>query len=225
MEKVFDTPLEYAPGEKSIYSDFGFILLGEILQRLGGYPLDVMAHTRIFEPLGMHSSVYNPHPDLLPRIAPTEYDKAFRKKLVHGEVHDENAWVMGGVSGHAGLFSSAGDLAIFAQMMLNGGIYAHKRLLKRSTVEMITTRQNEPPGTTRALGWDTPSPEGHSSAGHLLSPHAFGHTGFTGTSIWIDPDKELFIILLTNRVHPTRDTNVMIQVRPQVADAVVEALK
>jgi beta-N-acetylhexosaminidase len=224
MQKIYDTPLANPPGTKSVYSDFGIILLGEILQRITGYPLNVMARTTIFEPLAMHSSMYNPPADLLPRIPPTEDDKEFRKKVVHGEVHDENAWVMGGVSGHAGLFSSAGDLATFAQMMLNGGIYAHKRLLKRSTVELITTRQNEPPGTTRALGWDTPSPDGHSSAGHLLSPHAFGHTGFTGTSIWIDPDKELFIILLTNRVHPTRDTNVMIQVRPQVADAVVEAL-
>jgi CubicO group peptidase (beta-lactamase class C family) len=172
----------------------------------------------------MRSSLYNPPADLLPRIAPTEYDKEFRKKLVHGEVHDENAWVMGGVSGHAGLFSSAGDLAIFAQMLLNGGIYGQKRFLKRSTVEMITTRQDVPSGSTRALGWDTPAPGGRSSAGHLLSEHAFGHTGFTGTSIWIDPDKELFIILLANRVHPTREKNAMIAVRPQIADAVVEAL-
>jgi len=224
MSKIYATPLAYAPGMKSIYSDFGIILLGEIIQRISGYLLDNVAMTNVFSPLNMHSTMYNPPAALLPRIPPTEDDKEFRKRVIRGEVHDENAWVMGGVSGHAGVFSSAPDLALFAQMMLNGGIYAHKRLMKRSTVEMITHRQNEPPGSTRALGWDTPSPDGHSSAGHFMSVSAFGHTGFTGTSIWVDPEKELFIILLTNRVHPTREKNVMIQVRPQVADSVVEAL-
>jgi CubicO group peptidase (beta-lactamase class C family) len=224
MSKIYATPLAYPPGTKSIYSDFGIILLGEIIQRIAGYPLDNIAMTNIFSQIGMNSSMYNPPAALLSRIPPTEDDKEFRKRIIHGEVHDENAWVMGGVSGHAGLFSSAPDLAVFAQMMLNGGIYAHKRLMKRSTVEMITRRQNEPPGSTRALGWDTPSPDGHSSAGHFLSANAFGHTGFTGTSIWIDPDKDLFIILLTNRVHPTREKNAMIALRPQVADSVVEAL-
>lgn len=224
MAKIYATPLAYAPGAKSIYSDFGIILLGEIIQRIAGYPLDNVARTNVFSVLGMHDTMYNPPASLLSRIPPTEDDQEFRKRVVRGEVHDENAWVMGGVSGHAGVFSSAPDLAIFAQMMLNGGIYAQKRLLKRSTIEMITQRQNDAPSSTRALGWDTPSPDGHSSAGHFLSTHAFGHTGFTGTSIWIDPDKELFIILLTNRVHPTREKNAMIALRPQVADSVVEAL-
>ncbi len=224
MAKIYATPLAYPPSTKSVYSDFGIILLGEIIQRLSGYPLDNVARVNIFQPIGMFDSTYNPPQRVWDRIPPTEDDREFRHRVIHGEVHDENAWVMGGVSGHAGLFSSARDLAVFSQVLLNGGIYGHKRLLLRSTLEMITHRQNEPPGTSRALGWDTVSADGKSSGGHFLSAAAFGHTGFTGTSIWIDPEKELFIILLTNRVNPTRDKNVMIQVRPQVADAVVEAL-
>ncbi len=227
LAKTFTIPLDYYPGAKMIYSDLGAMTLAEMTERVSGQPLDALLRQNVFDALGMRNTMYNPGKDLLPRIPPTEDDKVYRHKIVRGEVHDERAWAMGGVAGHAGLFSSAEDLAIFAQMMLNGGIYGHKRIFKRSTVELFTHKYDEPPNTPRALGWVTPSPSDAvgSSAGRLLSPSAFGHTGFTGTSIWIDPEKELFIILLTNRTYPTREKNVMVRVRPAVADAVVEALE
>ncbi len=221
VKRTFATPLEYETGTKSVYSDLGVILLGEVLRRVSGHSLGELFQQQVFSPLGMNATMFNPPKSLLPRMAPTEFDKKLRKRLVHGQVHDENAYVMGGESAHAGLFSTAGDLAAFCQMMLNGGIYAHYRLVRRSTMEEFTRRQG-PDDSTRALGWDTASPE--SSSGHLLSSRAYGHTGFTGTSIWIDPAKELFIVLLTNRVHPTRENEAIRQLRPRVADAVVEAL-
>jgi CubicO group peptidase (beta-lactamase class C family) len=154
-------------------------------------------------------------------IAPTEKDP-WRRRLLRGEVHDENAFAMGGVSAHAGLFGNTRDLAVFCQMLLNGGVYDHRRIVRHSTLERFTARQNFPPGSSRALGWDTPS--NGSSAGSLLSQESFGHTGFTGTSIWIDPSREIFIILLTNRVHPTRENNAIRDVRRMVADGVVRAV-
>ena len=141
--------------------------------------------------------------------------------MVRGEVHDENAYALGGIAPHAGLFGTAPDLARFAQMLLNGGVYDHHRIVSRETVELFTRRAGVPE-SSRALGWDTVS-EG-SSGGTLLSPRAFGHTGFTGTSMWMDPERQLFVILLSNRVHPTRENNLIRQVRPAVADAVVRAL-
>src|SRR5207249_956335 len=142
MQMMYQTPLVNPPGTKMVYSDAGIILLGEIIERLTGFPLDSVAAANIFQPIGMRDTEYNPAKTLLPRIAPTEFDKDFRHRQIHGEVHDENAWVLGGVAGHAGLFATAESLAKFSQMMLNGGIYAHHRILKRSTVEMLTTRQN-----------------------------------------------------------------------------------
>ncbi|HSN89001.1 MAG TPA: serine hydrolase, partial [Thermoanaerobaculia bacterium] len=143
-------------------------------------------------------------------------------RLIQGEVHDENAFALGGVAPHAGLFGTAGDLARFAQMLLVGGIFEGRRLVSRETVELFTRRAGIP-GSDRALGWDTKSAEG-SSAGTLFSSRSFGHTGFTGTSIWIDPERQLFVILLTNRVYPTRENNLIREARPAVADAVVRAL-
>lgn len=142
---------------------------------------------------------------------------------MRGEVHDENCYAYGGVCGHAGLFSTAPNLAVFAQMMLNGGTYGGTRFLKRSTVEYFTTRQNEPPGTTRALGWDMPGR--NSFSGQYFSPRSFIHTGFTGTSIAVDPDKDLFVILLTNRVYPTRENQKIARARQAIHNAVVEALR
>jgi beta-glucosidase-like glycosyl hydrolase/CubicO group peptidase (beta-lactamase class C family) len=221
LMRALAEPLENAPGAKSEYSDVGFILLGEILERLTGLPLDRAAHERIFAPLGMDSSMFNPPAALRARIAPTENDLELRKRLVHGEVHDENCWVMGGVSGHAGLFSTAGDLAIFCQMMLNGGVYAHRRVLKRVTVAQFTTVDPLSHGA-HTLGWAVPTPP--STSGKYFSPRSYGHLGYTGTSIWADPDKALFVVLLTNRVHPTRKNEQIKQVRPALHDAVVEAL-
>ncbi len=221
LAKVFAEPLVYDPGTKSEYSDLGFILLGEIVERVTGKTLDTLAHERIFAPLGMRNSMFNPAKSLGAGIAPTENDTAFRKRLVRGEVHDENASAMGGVAGHAGLFSTAADLATFCQMLLNGGIYAHQRILRRAVIEQFTAREPLAAGT-RALSWSAPT-EG-SSSGRYFSAHSYGHTGFTGVSIWVDPEKELFVILLTNRIHPTRENEKIQQVRPALHDAVVEVL-
>jgi beta-N-acetylhexosaminidase len=221
LDKIFAEPLEYEPGTKEIYSDLGIILMAEIIERLTGRTLDELATNLIFEPLGMKSSMYRPAKKLWPQIAPTEFDKNLRMRLVQGEVHDENAFAIGGVSGHAGVFSTAPDLAAFCQMLLNGGVYAHQRILKRATIAQFTAPQ-QLSGGLRTLGWAVPTEGG--SSGHYFGAHSFGHTGFTGTSIWIDPDKQLFVVLLTNRVNPTRENMKIAQVRPALHDAVMQAL-
>lgn len=208
-------PLRYPPGERSIYSDWDMILLQLVIERITGQPLDVFARERITGPLGMSDSFFNPDSALHARVAPTEL-LASTGRLIHGVVHDENARAIGGVSGHAGFFSSARDLAIFAQMLLNGGHYGTVRILRPTTVARWTARQDA--DTSRALGWDTPS--GRSSAGRFFSPRSFGHTGFTGTSMWIDPVKDLYVVLLTNRVNPSRESTRVFQLRRDVADAV-----
>lgn len=222
LARVLAEPLVRAPGTRIEYSDLGFILLGEIIQRLSAQPLDAFARREIFQPLGMTQSFFTPARSLRPAIAPTESDKTFRKRLVRGEVHDENAWAMGGVAGHAGLFSTAGDISIFARMILNGGVYAHRRILRRQTIRRFTARERAGE-STRTLGWDVPTPPG-SSAGNLFSPSSFGHTGFTGTSLWLDPERDFFVVLLTNRVHPTRANERIRQLRPHLHDAILQAL-
>jgi beta-glucosidase-like glycosyl hydrolase/CubicO group peptidase (beta-lactamase class C family) len=221
LDKIFAEPLESAPGTKMVYSDLGIILMAEIVERLTGRPLDDLAKEYIFRPVGMDNTTYNPPKKLWPKIAPTEIDNNLRHRLVQGEVHDENAYAMGGVSGHAGIFSTAPDLAAFCQMLLNGGAYAHHRIVKRATIAEFTAPQPLALNT-RTLGWVVPT-EG-SSSGHYFSPHSFGHTGFTGTSIWIDPDRQLFVVFLTNRVHPTRENQKLAEVRPAVHDAVMKSL-
>jgi beta-N-acetylhexosaminidase len=221
LTKIFAEPLEYEPGTKEIYSDLGIILMAEIIERLTGRTLDDLAKTYIFTPLAMKDTMYRPPKKLWPDVAPTEIDNNLRHRLMHGEVHDENAFAIGGVSGHAGLFSTAPDLAAFCQMLLNGGVYAHHRVLRRATITQFTTPQQLSSGT-RTLGWAVPTEGG--SSGHYFSSHAFGHTGFTGTSIWIDPDRQLFVVLLTNRVHPTRENQKIAKLRPAFNDAVMQAL-
>jgi beta-glucosidase-like glycosyl hydrolase/CubicO group peptidase (beta-lactamase class C family) len=221
LAKIFAEPLEYEPGTKEIYSDLGIILMAEIIERLTGRTLDDLAKSYIFSPLGMKDSMYRPSKKLWPQIAPTEIDNNLRHRLVQGEVHDENAFAIGGVSGHAGVFSTSPDLSAFGQMLLNGGVYAHQRILRRATIAQFTTPQQLSNGT-RTLGWAVPTEGG--SSGHYFSAHSFGHTGFTGTSIWIDPDRQLFVVLLTNRVHPTRENTKIQQVRPALHDAVLQAL-
>ncbi len=218
---VLAEPLSYEPGAQSVYSDLDFILLGQIVEELTGKPLDRLASERIFAPLGMTSTMFNPPKSLRARIAPTEEDTTFRKRLLHGEVHDENAWAMGGVAGHAGMFSTAPNLAVFCQMLLNGGIYAHRRLLRRETVRNFTTA-DPLSGNARTLGWMAPTPD--STSGKYFSPRSFGHLSFTGCSIWIDPEKELFVVLLTNRVHPTRENDQMPRLRRSLHNALVESL-
>jgi CubicO group peptidase (beta-lactamase class C family) len=222
LERIESMDLVYAPDSKSVYSDLGVILLGEILQRVSGRGLEALARERILEPLGMHDTGYRPDASLRPRIAPTERDP-WRGRLLQGEVHDENAFALGGVAPHAGLFGSAPDLARFAQMLLDGGVYAHHRLVRRATLDRFTRREGSVTGSSRGLGWDTPSDEGYSSAGRFFSRRSFGHTGFTGTSLWIDTERSLFVILLTNRVHPTRENPSIRQARADVADAAARA--
>jgi beta-N-acetylhexosaminidase len=221
LGRIFAEPLEYEPGTKEIYSDLGIILMAEIIERLTGRTLDDLARIFIFSPLEMKDTMYRPPRKLWPAIAPTEMDNNLRHRLVQGEVHDENAFAIGGVSGHAGVFSTAPDLSAFCQMLLNGGVYAHQRILRRSTIAQFTAPQ-QLSGGTRTLGWAVPTEGG--SSGHYFSAHSFGHTGFTGTSIWIDPDRQLFVVLLTNRVHPTRENTKIQQVRPALHDAVMQAL-
>ena len=221
LTKIFAEPLEYEPGSKEVYSDLGIILMAEIIERMTGRKLDDLANSFIFSSLGMRNSMYKPPKKIWPTIAPTEIDNQYRHRLMQGEVHDENAYAIGGVSGHAGVFSTAPDLAAFCQMLLNGGVYAHQRILRRATVTLFTTPQ-QLSGGTRTLGWAVPTPGG--LAGHYFSEHSFGHTGFTGTSIWVDPDRQLFVVFLTNRVHPTRENQKIQQVRREVHDAVMQAL-
>jgi len=219
LAAINSRPLRYPPGTRSVYSDWDMILLQLVIERITGQALDLFARERITGPLGMGDSFFNPDSTLFPRIAPTELQASIGR-LIHGVVHDENARAIGGVSGHAGFFSSARDLAIFAQMMLNGGHYGTVRILRPTTIARWTSRQDA--DTSRALGWDTPS--GRSSAGRFFSPRSFGHTGFTGTSIWIDPVKDMYVVLLTNRVNPSRENTRVFQLRRDVADAVQNAV-
>ena len=221
LDKIFAEPLDYEPGAKEVYSDLGIILMAEIIERLTGQKLDTLARAYIFSPLAMSNTMFNPAKKLWPGIAPTEIDNQYRHRLIQGEVHDENAAAMGGVSGHAGVFSTAPDLAAFCQMLLNGGVYEHQRILRRETISEFTKPQ-QLSGGARTLGWAVPTEGG--SSGHSMGPHAYGHTGFTGTSIWIDPDRELFVVLLTNRVHPTRENQKLANVRPALHDAVIQSL-
>jgi beta-N-acetylhexosaminidase len=221
LKRIFAEPLEYEPGTKEIYSDLGIILMAEIVERLTGRTLDDLAKAYIFDPLKMTDTMFRPPKNIWKEIAPTEIDNNLRHRLVQGEVHDENAFAIGGVSGHAGLFSTAPDLAAFCQMLLNGGSYGHARVLRRATIAQFTAAQQLSSGT-RTLGWAVPTEGG--TSGHFFSARSYGHTGFTGTSIWIDPEREIFVVLLTNRVYPTRENSKMAQIRPAVHDAVMQAL-
>jgi CubicO group peptidase (beta-lactamase class C family) len=218
---VMAEPLVHEPGKQIEYSDLGFILLGEIVQRLTGESLAEFARKEIFSPLGMKTSLFNPPRARRASIPPTENDLSYRKRLIQGEVHDQNAWAMGGIAGDAGLFSTAGDVAVFAQMILNGGIYAHHRVVSRATISEFTSHQTIG-NSARTLGWDVaPDP---AATGRFFSTRAFGHYGFTGTSLWINPEHDLFIILLTNRVNPSVDNIKIRRVRPELHDAIFEAL-
>jgi CubicO group peptidase (beta-lactamase class C family) len=201
VDSIFQTALDTIPGTRMVYSCVGFITLAKVVERITELPMDVFLQQNLFRPLGMKNTMYNPKPELWPRVVPTEYNE-LTKKLTRGRVHDEVAHSIGGVSGNAGLFSSGEDLAIFARMMLNEGIHNGDTIIQPETVKLFTNRANLIYGDSRALGWDTP--DGLSSGGWFISDKAFGHTGFTGTSIWIDKENMLAVILLTNAVHPSR---------------------
>jgi CubicO group peptidase (beta-lactamase class C family) len=226
IDSLYSTRLDTIPGVRYRYSDLGAITLGLVVESIVGRPLDEIMLKRVWHRLGMTSTGYVPDAYLLDHVAPTELDPV-RGRIIRGEVHDENCWRLGGVSGHAGLFSNAPDLAVFAQWMLDlyhGRVSAdHPLYVPPAIVAEFTRRQDGPEGSTRALGWDTPS-DSLSTAGTLMSRVSFGHTGFTGTSIWIDPVNDLFVILLTNRVHPTRRNHKIGRVRGLLADAVVSEL-
>jgi CubicO group peptidase (beta-lactamase class C family) len=209
------TPLSSVPGTVEVYSDLGAIILTQVLETVYHQRLDSLLERRVFGPLGMRATGYLPGADQRDRIAPTEMDP-WRGRMLRGEVQDENAARMDGVSGHAGLFGSAEDLLIFTEWMLR--MWA----IHQSILHEFTRRQNLVPGSSRALGWDTPSPGG--SSGSRLSPRSFGHTGFTGTSLWIDPEHHLAIILLSNRVNPTRDNPRWAPLRGKIADLVMTTL-
>ena len=214
---MFGTPLDTIPGARMVYSDIGAYMLGRLVERLSGQPLDAYVVAHVSAPLGMNETMYRPPASLRSRIAPTEID-SLRGGKVWGFVHDERAYYLGGVSAHAGIFSSAHDLSRFARMYLNGGELDGARVFRPATIQLFTTRQV----ADRALGWQ--KPERDNSAGHLMSERAFGHTGFTGTSIWIDPARDVFVILLSNRVNPTRANTRIGRVRVALADAVMSTM-
>ena len=219
-QAVIETPLTYHPDQFYEYSDLGADMLGFVVEAASGQRLDQFLAEHVWKPLGMEDTFFKPADSLRDRIAPTEVNPP-RGYPLRGEVHDENAFALGGIAGHAGLFSTASDLAVFAQMMLNGGQYGGTRIIADSTVALFTTRA----ARTRALGWDTCAGDG--SCGKYLSERAYGHTGFTGTSLWIDPDRDMFVILLTNRVHAARarrPAKVISDVRADLSDAAALAV-
>jgi CubicO group peptidase (beta-lactamase class C family) len=222
---VHAEPFIHRPGTTVQYSDLGFILLGELVEAVSGMPLDEFCRQAIFARLALEGLGFRrlewPPPAGVP-YASTE-QCPWRRRILAGEVHDENAWIMGGVAGHAGLFGTAGQVWRFAQSLLDG-LRGQPWLVSTPTLRAFTTRQNTPTGTTWALGWDTPTP-GRSSAGQYVSSTAIGHLGFTGTSLWIDASKQVIVVLLTNRVHPSRQREGIKTFRPRIHDAVMRALQ
>lgn len=211
-------PLESAPGERVNYSDVGFIILGQVLEHVATEAIDDFCIREIFGPLGMTRTGYRPPTEWREQIPPTEDDRTFRRRIIQGEVHDENAFVMAGISAHAGLFASAADVAKFALWMLNDG----KPIVRAATVRLFTSPQHVQTGYARALGWDRVSQP--SSSGKFFSESAYGHLGYTGTSLWIDPERQLSVTLVTNRTWPHRESQAIKQVRPAFHDAVMSAL-
>jgi len=231
VARVCADPLKYPPGGEPHYSDLGFILLGRLVEVLSGQPLDTFCRDRLFRPLGMAQTGFRRIPSEVswdPRVVPTEVDA--QRGLVWGEVHDPLAFVMGGVAGHAGLFTSALDAAKFARCLLCGGTCpdSGRTLFQPQTVRLFTsTHVNGRAKKPRALGWDLASRYSPSPGGRLMGARTFGHLGFTGTSLWADPDAGTYVVLLTNAVHPSAESkraNLILEVRPRVADTAMAAL-
>jgi len=237
LTAAFTTNLTADPGTRAEYSDIGFIILGVALERIADESLDTFCQREIFGPLGMSHTTFNPPKAWKDKIIPTVDEcgagalareplipsakpaGTFRGRIIQGEVQDENASVLGGVAAHAGLFAPAEDIAVFAHALLSGG----RPLLRPDTIELFTRRESSTQGTSRALGWDTPSSP--SQSGKYFGPRSYGHLGYTGTSLWIDPDRQLSITLLTNRTWPNCQNQAIKQVRPALHDAVIEALQ
>jgi CubicO group peptidase (beta-lactamase class C family) len=218
VHAALNTSLIAAPETRAEYSDIGFMILGLALERMAHETIDQFCQREVFAPLGMSHTIFNPpHPWRL-SIPPTANEHSFRKRIIQGEINDDNAAVLGGIAGHAGAFSAAEDMAIFGNVMVRGG----RPLVQPETLARFTLRQSSPAGTSRALGWDTPSSP--SQSGKYFSARSFGHLGYTGTSLWIDPDRDLSVTLLTNRTWPDASSQAIRQVRPHFHDAVMEAL-
>jgi CubicO group peptidase (beta-lactamase class C family) len=223
LHAALTLPLETPPGTRAEYSDIGFILLGKALEVLSGETISQFFEREIAVPLGLQTARFCPPPDGRSHIPPTENDATFRHRIIQGEVQDENCFALGGVAGHAGLFAGALDVVRFAACILNQGQTASgQQLFQPQTVKLFATRQSEPRGTTRALGWDTPS--NPSSSGKFFSPESIGHLGYAGTSLWIDPVRNLAVVLLTNRTWPDRSKDAIRAVRPAFHNAVAEAV-
>jgi CubicO group peptidase (beta-lactamase class C family) len=219
LRACLQMPLEAPPGTRAEYSDIGFILLGKALEVLAGDSMAKFCQREVFAPLGLTSAYFCPPASIHLQIPPTENDTSFRKRVIQGEVHDEHAFVLGGCGGHAGLFASALDVLRFAACILADGCTADRQqLFQPATVRHFVTRQSEPASTSRALGWDTPTAP--SSSGKHFSGSSIGHLGYTGTSLWIDPERKLAVVLLTNRTWPDRSNKAIQHVRPAFHDAI-----
>jgi len=221
-EIIDNLQLSYTPGSKVVYSDLSMIMMQRIIEKITGESLDKFLKSNLFDILEMNSTMFNPGKKIKAKIAPTEIDKTFRKRLIQGEVHDENAYFFGGVSGHAGLFSTGHDLAIYVQTLLNDGWFSNKNIFNKEIINNWTDREFTK--CERGYGWDLKGGN-KPSCGNKFSDKSFGHTGFTGTSIWVDKEKELFVILLSNRVYPSRDNNKHIRFRPLIHTKIVEAIE
>ena len=229
-ESIGREPLAYPPGTTSLYSDLGFILLGLMVERVTGLSLARFCRERIYRPLGISGLMFAPTADgaggadgqeeTIGSIAPTE-DDPWRGRMLRGEVHDENAYALGGIAGHAGLFGTAAAVMMVADAWLNGYL-GRSHFFDRELVHRFVSRDPNRPESSRALGWDTPSPP--SSSGQYLSAQSFGHLGFTGTSLWIDPGAKLEVVLLSNRVHPNRQDTRIQQFRPLIHDVIHETI-
>jgi CubicO group peptidase (beta-lactamase class C family) len=219
LERIAQLPPASDPGAKFVYSDVGYIVLGELVERISGKPLDEFTAANIYKPLGMKETTFRPTRDLRDRAAPTQKRD---DRWLRGEVHDPRAHALGGVAGHAGLFSTADDLAIYARMLLHHGTLNNKRILSPQTVRLMTTPREVPRGL-RAYGWDVQTAYSANKGERFPRNEGFGHTGFTGTSIWIDPSSDTAVIFLSNRVHPDGKGNVT-QLRGQVATLAAAAI-
>jgi CubicO group peptidase (beta-lactamase class C family) len=222
LRACLELPLEAEPGTRVEYSDPGFILLGKALEVLTRETLATWVRREIFQALGLAATAFSPLPSARTAIPPTEEDRILRHRRIQGEVQDENAWLLGDASGHAGVFSNVDDLLRFAGEILEAEAgTGNARLLDAPTIELFAERQG-PQGSSRALGWDTPSEI--SSSGRHFSPHSIGHLGFSGCSLWIDLNAGIAVTLLTNRTWPDRQSQLIREVRPAFHDAVREAL-
>ncbi len=235
LSAIYKIELEYPTGTAFVYSDLNFIILGDVVEKVSGESLDSYCEKNVLKPLKMERTMFNPPEKLKKYALPTEVDNNLRKRLLQGEVHDEAAWLLNGVSGNAGLFSNSEDLSKFMKMMINKGSYyipssrelKEEKLFRTATVDFFTTKFTAKDyANTRALGWDTkPEPTSYRSpCGELISENSFGHTGFTGTSLWCDKERGVYIIFLTNRTYPTRKGNGIREIRPEIHNEIIKII-